>query len=82
MKIIKGFKCLTSQQFAEQTSCFSLIWSKMYVDRKLLNIFLQVLYVLCSPENQDSFFTTLSYFLSEFLLVAFTNRVIAFGMNP
>lgn len=32
----KGVWIPTGQQFAEQTSYFSLVWSKMYIDRKLL----------------------------------------------
>ena len=71
MKVIKGFKFLTSQQFAEPNSCFSLIWGKMSADRRLVSNPLEGYSCPSLPKLSRYIVTTRSCFLTEFLPVAF-----------
>ena len=71
MKVIKGFKFLTSQQFAEPNSCFSLIWGKMSADRRLVSNPLEGYLCPSLPKLSRYIVTTRSCFLTEFLPVAF-----------
>ena len=78
MKAIKRFKFLTSQQFAEPNSCFSLIWGKMYSDRRLLSDPLEGYSCPSLPKLSRDIVTTGSCFLTEFLPVAFNLQGCSF----
>lgn len=78
MQVIKGFKFLTSQQFAEPNSCFSLIWGKMYADRRPVSDPLEGYSCPSLPKLSRYIITTRSCFLTEFLPAAFNPQGCSF----